>query len=357
MVEKNYRIIAFYLPQFHPIAENNEWWEEGFTEWTNVSRAKPLFRGHYQPRLPADLGFYDLRVPETRAAQAKLARRYGLEGFCYWHYWFAGKRLIERPFNEVLGSGQPDFPFCLAWANQSWTGVWHGTPDKMLMAQTYPGAKDDKAHFYAIVDAFRDERYMTIEGKPIFIVHSPAEIPEPKRFTDCWRELALEQGLPGLYFIGIAMPTWNPRHHGFDASILSNPGVIFEAMRTRLLRRMYNKLIRHIFTRPIVYSYKDIIRYAVPALATDFKQYPCVMPNWDNTPRCGMNGIVLDRSTPELFSLQLKMAFEQIRDQEIDQRIIFIKSWNEWAEGNYLEPDRRFGKAYLKVIKNMVGLG
>jgi lipopolysaccharide biosynthesis protein len=163
------RIIALYLPQYHPIPENDAWWGKGFTEWTNTAKARPLFRGHYQPHVPADLGFYDLRVPETRLAQATMAREYGIEGFCYYHYWFAGTRLIERPFNEVLASGQPDFPFCLCWANQTWTGAWHGLMNQILIEQTYPGTDDHRRHFDTLLPAFLDRRYMTVDGKPIFV--------------------------------------------------------------------------------------------------------------------------------------------------------------------------------------------
>src|SRR5208283_1156501 len=166
------RLIALYLPQYHPIPENDEWWGKGFTEWTNVVKAKPSFRGHRQPHIPADLGFYDLRVPETRIAQAELALEYGIGGFCYWHYWFGeGKKLLEKPFEEVLKSGEPDFPFCLAWANESWTGVWHGSPDKVLREQTYPGSNDDEAHFYYLLTAFRDSRYLKVDDRPIFYVY------------------------------------------------------------------------------------------------------------------------------------------------------------------------------------------
>src|SRR5437879_9338189 len=153
-VKGNARLIAFYLPQFHPIPENDAWWEPGFTEWTNVVRARPLFRGHRQPDLPTDLGFYDLRVAETRAAQAQLAAAHGIEAFCYWHYWFAGRRMLERPFDEVLRSGRPDFRFCLGWANQTWSGVWHGAPEQVLIEQTYPGEEDDRRHFAAVLPAF-----------------------------------------------------------------------------------------------------------------------------------------------------------------------------------------------------------
>ena len=181
------RVIAFYLPQFHPIPENDEWWGKGFTEWTNTAKAKPLFPGHYQPHVPADLGFYDLRVPEARFAQAEMAKEYGIEGFCYYHYYFAGKRLLERPFDEVLNSGMPDFPFCLCWANQTWTGIWHGSPDRVLIEQTYPGPGDDERHFDYLCKAFHDQRYIKVDGKPMFLVYCPKELPEPEKTTEFWR--------------------------------------------------------------------------------------------------------------------------------------------------------------------------
>ncbi len=198
------RVIAFYLPQFHPIAENDIWWGAGFTEWTNVAKAKSLFPGHRQPRVPADLGFYDLRVAETRAAQAAMARDCGVEGFCYWHYWFGnGRRILERPFHEVLASGEPDFPFCLAWANQSWTGIWHGNPGTTLIEQTYPGPADEVAHFEWALPAFRDPRHMRVDGKPIFVVFAPHDLPSTTSFIAHWRALAREAGLPGVYIIAI----------------------------------------------------------------------------------------------------------------------------------------------------------
>ena len=356
------RLIAFYLPQFHPIPENDEWWGKGFTEWTNVTKARPLFRGHYQPHLPADLGYYDLRVPETRIAQAEMAREHGIEGFCYWYYWFAGKRLLERPFCEVLESGKPDFPFCLSWANQTWTGIWHGASDRILIEQTYPGVKDYESHFYAVLDAFSDRRYITIESKPVFLVFLPHELPDPKRFTDCWRELAIKSGLKGLYFIGMAGPSWVPADYGFDASVPNNPGIILSNLHRssrsyldRICRKLINKdlrqLYRELFSKPTVYLYKDAIKHALPPLEKDFDQYPCVIPNGDNTPRSGVRGVVLHDSTPELFRIHLKEAIAQVYDRTHDKRVVFVKSWNEWAEGNYLEPDRRFGKAYLEVVK------
>src|SRR4030066_949188 len=190
------RVIALYLPQYPPIPENDEWWGRGFTEWTNTAKARTLFRGHYQPHVPADLGFYDLRVPETRIAQAEMAKEYGIEAFCYYHYWFAGKSLLERPFAEVLESGKPDFPFCLCWANQTWTGIWHGAPNRILIEQTYPGMEDHRRHFEALLPAFCDKRYLKVAGKPLFAIYNPMELPATPRVLELWRGLAANAGLP-----------------------------------------------------------------------------------------------------------------------------------------------------------------
>lgn len=184
------RIIAFYLPQCHPIPENDAWWGPGFTEWTNVAKARPLYPGHVQPQLPADLGFYDLRVAEVRAQQAQMAADCGVEGFCYWHYWFGGgKRILERPFHEVLSTNQPDLPFCLGWANQSWTGIWHGNPKSVLVEQTYPGPADEAAHFAWALPAFRDARHIRVDGKPMFVVFDPYDMPSTISFIEHWRRL------------------------------------------------------------------------------------------------------------------------------------------------------------------------
>src|SRR5690606_30741117 len=187
------KAIAFYLPQFHPIKENDEWWGKGFTEWTNVAKAKPMFPGHYQPHIPADLGFYDLRLSEARIAQADLAKKYGISAFCYWHYWFGnGRRILERPFQEVLESGTPDFPFCLAWANETWSGIWHGNPKTILVEQVYPGEQDYIDHFNSILPAFKDKRYFKVDGKPLFMVYKPMEIPDLPLFVSTFRRLATE---------------------------------------------------------------------------------------------------------------------------------------------------------------------
>jgi len=360
------RAIAFYLPQFHPIPENNKWWGNGFTEWTNAAKAKPLFLGHYQPHIPADLGFYDLRVPEVREAQAEMAQKYGIEGFCYYHYWFAGKRLIERPFDEVVKSGEPDFPFCLCWANQTWTGIWHGAPDRVLIEQTYPGIEDYTTHFYSVLDALADERYITIDGKPVFVIYDPENLPDLLQFTDLWRELAVKSGLKGLYFIGNTCNSLTLQANGFDASYMDGMANIKNKMNwisRSYIDKICNKLIgkdlincklwyRKFFKKPIVYLYKDVVKYAVPEIKTNPTQFPCVIPNWDNTPRSGNNGIVFHNSTPELFRMQLVKAVSQAqRYNDPELQLIFIKSWNEWAEGNYLEPDLKFGCAYLDVLQ------
>ena len=219
------RVIAFYLPQFHPTPENDKWWGKGFTEWTNVGKAKPLFKGHYQPKVPADLGYYDLRVPETRKAQADMAKEYGIEGFCYWHYWFGnGRRLLERPFNEVLNSGEPDFPFCLAWANHSWEDKQFSKDGghKMLMEQLYPGDEDYIAHFNAVLPAFKDHRYIRVNGNPVFVIYSPMNVPDAAHFISLWQELAKPHGFQIHFVAHTSKPEEMEQYKkwGFKATIM-----------------------------------------------------------------------------------------------------------------------------------------
>lgn len=349
------RLIALYLPQYHPIPENNQWWGNGFTEWTNVTKAKKLFPGHHQPNLPADLGFYDLRVPEVRNQQAALAKEYGIEGFCYYHYWFGGRRIIERPFNEVLSTGDPDFPFCLCWANETWSGIWHGNPKKILIEQTYPGLHDHQAHFNALLPAFRDSRYITADGKPVFLVYRPMNIPNVKDVMSLWRKMATDAGLKGLFLVASSpTPDWFPKQFGFDACIHS---------RMPQLRRWVSwknplKKIKQSFEKlrgyPTIYRYEDAIKYFLKKDGFLTEEYPIVVPNWDNTPRSGSNGLALTGSTPELFRKHLQEGIELAQQLPSGRRFVFIKSWNEWAEGNYLEPDRKFGAKYLEVIRDEI---
>lgn len=344
-------ILAFYLPQFHPIPENDEWWGKGFTEWTNTAKAKPLFPGHYQPHLPADLGYYDLRRHEARQAQADLARAHGIGGFIYWHYWFGnGKRLLELPFNEVLKSRQPDFPFCLAWANQSWTGIWHGLNEKVLMQQTYPGVEDHIRHFHSLLEAFNDSRYIRIDNKPVFFIYMPAEFPNLSAFTALWNKLAVTNGFSGIYFIGVENLQWDYRRHGFDGSTVYMPGHYLEIYQSNFFRGLKNSFKRHILKRfPLVVGYGDIVDHYRFEDFWNKDFIPCILPNWDNTPRSGRNGLVFHKSTPALFKKHLQSALRFAMENK--HPMVLIKSWNEWAEGNHLEPDQKWGNGYLEAVK------
>ena len=346
------RVLAHYLPQFHPIPENDEWWGRGFTEWTNVAKARPLFRGHVQPHLPSDLGFYDLRVPEVREAQADLARSHGLSGFCYWHYWFGGHLLLQRPLEEVLASGRPDFPFCVAWANQSWSGVWHGSPDRILIEQTYPGPEDDARHFAYLRRAFEDPRYLRVAGKPLFVIFEPRGLPEPARFVERWQMMASEAGLGGLYlvaFLGesdVAAAT----HHedGFDAALYFE----FPFGQTSSSWVRDRLRVRGIVRGPDRYQYAEDFRDPPPGIRG--RVIPTVCSNWDNTPRSGRRGRVALGATPERFAAQLRGAIEFATAAPPEEQIVMIKSWNEWAEGNYVEPDTEYGLARLEAVAREV---
>jgi lipopolysaccharide biosynthesis protein len=375
------RLIAFYLPQFHPIPENDLWWGKGFTEWTNVAKARPLFRGHYQPHVPADLGFYDLRVPEVRAAQADMARSAGIEGFCYWHYWFGGRRMLERPFNEVLKLKEPDFPFCLAWANHSWTGVWHGAPNKTLIEQVYPGRMDYERHFYAVLEALHDPRYLKIGKEPIFVVFQPADVPSPGEFTEMWQELARRNGLPGIHFVanlGFTTRQFDYSSAGFASAIAGDMLTVnrlnawqrslawYQArdggdsgiVRCKALARAVYlkglKQLRQCLSQPTVIEYAEAMVHFLPDAVLDPHVHPCVLPNWDHSPRAGTTSLIFNNSTPELFRKHLRQALRLVQDRRLADRIIFVKSWNEWAEGNHLEPDLKFGHQYLEVVRDEV---
>ena len=371
------RVIAYYLPQYHPIPENDKWWGKGFTEWTNVAKAKPLFKGHYQPRLPADLGFYDLRLPEVREQQAELARTHGVSGFCYYHYWFGnGKKLLERPFNEVVTSGKPDFPFMLCWANQTWQGVWFGNDSpEVLIKQLYPGKEDYINHFNYLRNAFSDSRYITIDEKPVFHVYMPRRIPELNLFVDTFRECAHKSGFKGIYLLATHCPQdWEPHSHGFDGVISNNFHRIRKDAVTRLLNRtpriINNKKsflgkvetkVRYLLrekdmserTKPYILEYEKFVRMISKWPDVEFDYFPQVVPDWDNSPRAGKKSLIIKGSTPALWLNHMQMARDYIKRYEPEKQIIFIKSWNEWAEGNYLEPDQKWGNAYLKILSKL----
>lgn len=351
------RAVAFYLPQFHPVPENDAWWGPGFTEWTNVARARPLYRGHRQPQQPADLGFYDLRVPETRRAQADLARAAGVEAFCYWHYWFGdGRRILERPFAEVLESGEPDLGFCLGWANQSWTGTWHGAPDRMLIEQRYPGPDDDRRHFEALLPAFHDPRHLRVDGRPVFYVFRPEQLPDARAWVERWRELAVRAGLPGLYLVaevsdllGRGSAYSLDGGDGFDAGVYVRLPAEVSARTTLAMR------VRRRLGQPERYPYaREPV--PVPAELAGPRLHPCVYPNWDNTPRSAHRGLVLDGASPAAFATQVDAALAAVADRDPEQRFLFVKSWNEWAEGNHLEPDQTHGHGYLDALAHSLGV-
>lgn len=343
------RLIALHLPQFHPIPENDAAWGAGFTEWVHVAAARRLYPGHDQPRIPADLGFYDLRLPEARAAQARLAEEHGIEAFCYWHYWFAGRRVLEGPVSELTRSGDPDFPFCLGWANATWTGIWYGAPDRILIEQTYPGEDDHRAHFESVLPMLRDPRYLTVEGRPFFAIFQPLEIPDVGAFCALWRELALAAGLPGLHLVGFGSGNFDPLAHGFDARVRHGPELPRPRGGEFGQRRWWHRALGI----PAVFSYRRFVERSLQE-RTHPHEYPVAVPNWDNTPRAGRRGSVLHGSTPELFRRNLRRAIERVADRPTERRIVVLKSWNEWAEGNTLEPDRRFGRANLEVVREEV---
>lgn len=342
-MERKARLIAYYLPQYHPIPENDKWWGKGFTEWVLVAGARPLFVGHEQPKIPGELGFYDLRLEETRIRQAELAREHGIEGFCYWHYWMGnGKRLLERPFNEVLESGVPDFPFCLAWANHSWNGVFFGARNKQLIEQKYGGKEDEENHFNYLLRAFKDPRYILVEGKPLLIIFDIWSIPECKGMMDFWRELALRAGLKGLHIVGIGNEVsekWLERF-GLDAS---------NCTRHRHIG-VLDKSEKH----PKIYQYKDAMKHFLKPGPYALYEYPSIVPNWDTTPRLGEEAVIFIQSTPELFARHVRQVLRKVIYKPMENRIVMIKSWNEWAEGNYLEPDWKYQRAYLEVIKEEI---
>lgn len=359
------RVIAFYLPQFHPIVENDEYWGKGFTEWTNVGKAKPLFKGHYQPRIPADLGYYDLRIPEVREAQAEMASGAGIEGFMYWHYWFGnGKMLLEEPFQQVLKLKKPDFPFCLGWANHSWTThSWNSSSqwkiDQTIVEQKYPGKQDYIRHFDYVLPAFRDSRYITIEGKVVFLVYAPKHCPDMKEFIELWQELALKNGLKGIHFIGMHSGWMDDLSSyydmGFDA--VNSSGLWHaEAKAIGKIRKMIQHKIRQIIGGVALdkYKYERIIENLFTEYDKLDNVYPTIIPQWDRSPRSGRRAVIYTGSTPKLFKKHAADAVELLRNKTPEKKIIFLKSWNEWGEGNYMEPDIKFGTGYLDALRAVI---
>lgn len=360
-------IIAFYLPQYHPFKENDEWWGKGFTEWTNVGKAKALFKGHNQPRVPTELGYYDLRLPMIREQQAQMARDAGVTAFCYWHYWFGnGKRLIPEVFDEVLVSGKPDFPFCLGWANHSWFAKnWNAdgtTTDKILMEQKYPGFDDAKSHFDFLLNAFKDDRYVKIDGMPLLYIFAPIDLPQ--EYVDNFRKWTKEAGFKDLYIVAnMANPKFTiemARAVGYKAispqRTLGNHLHELEKKSDLYIRtlQIFWKRIKGFLLHkpPFIVDYKKAYKTIVLDSDTDDYVIPSIVPQWDHTPRSGWNGTLLVNSTPEYFYKLSKRAIEIVRFKK--NPIIFLKSWNEWGEGNMMEPDITYGRGFIEALRKAI---
>lgn len=349
------RVLSFYLPQYYPTKENDEWWQKGFTEWTNVGRTMPLFKGHYQPKVPADLGYYDLRVPEVREEQAKLAKEAGIEGFCFWHYWFNGERLLDRVFSEIVESGKPDFPFCLCWANHSWYRKnWDPTkPNIMLMEQTYPGVEDYTNHFNSMLKAFKDARYIRVDGKPVFGVYKPLDIPNLDVFFKTWNKLAKENGIPGFYFFGFTFEETQIdaiKNAGFDS-------VVFDYMLSTYREHegaFINKVIRKVREKiglPNIFEYLEYARLVIKQVVVRDDLHPCIIPNYDHSPRSGNKFIIIHNSLPKYFGDLCSSVFLKLKKRRGEENLVFVKAWNEWGEGNYMEPDLKYGHGYISALK------
>lgn len=367
MINKKARVIAFYLPQYHPTPENDKFWGKGFTEWTNVAKAKPLFKGHYQPRIPADLGFYDLRLPQVREAQAEMAREAGVEGFMYWHYWFGnGKMLLEKPFEEVLASGKPDFPFCLGWANHDWsTKTWKDQNGNskgavMIAEQLYPGKEDYINHFNYCLLAFKDSRYITVDGKPIFFIYDPVSHPDMKEFIELWRTLAMENGLKGIHFVGNCVGRTSSVEQimamGFDAVTTNRMYKGEVAVVGSVWRRRLNTLLTWYMggLKLSKYDYATVVNNMSDPIDREEYCYPSIIPGYDRTPRAGRAAHIYDNATPEAFKNHVHNVLQYVKDKDYEHKIIVLKSWNEWGEGNYMEPDLKYGHGFLDALADEV---
>ena len=350
------RLIAFYLPQYHPIAENDEWWGKGFTEWRNVAKAKPLFPKHYQPHLPADLGFYDLRAPETRMAQAAMARKYGIYGFCYYHYWFNGKCLLDLPAEEMLSSKNPDFPFCLCWANENWTRRWDGEDQHVLIEQKYSEA-DDRQHIRDLFRFFRDERYIRIDGKPMFLVYRTENMPDPAQAARIWRNEAIKNGIGELYLVRVeSIGKCDPTSIHFDAAVEFAPDWWNKGLRLNDYQGPVDKSngevedYNQIYANNYIHTYDQLVETMLAKPIPDYKFMRCVTPSWDNTARRQKGAHVFLGSTPQKYQDWLKRTIEWTQERMAgDENLVFVNAWNEWAEGNHLEPDQEFKRGYLEA--------
>lgn len=342
------KVIAYYLPQFHPFKENNEWWGEGFTEWTNVTKARPQYLGHQQPRLPGELGFYDLRLPQVMRQQIDLAKQYGVNGFCFHHYWFGGKRLMETPVQNFLKDKSLDIDFCLCWANENWTRRWDGLENDVLISQKH-SPEDDIAFLDDIMPALKDERYIRVDGKPLLILYRASSLPDAKETGKRWREHAIKNGLPGLYLVVVnAFDVSSPQPYDFDAIVEFPP----HQVGAKDITDSITPLNKNFSGR--VYDYEELALRAGKIDNENFTYFKAVMPSWDNEARKPTQGFSFYNAKPEFYAKWLDSAIKTTMKRRPEERLVFVNAWNEWAEGAHLEPDRHNGYAYLHATANIL---
>lgn len=363
------RIIAFYLPQFHEIPENNKWWGEGFTEWINVKKAKPLFEGHNQPRIPLNNNYYDLTDENTQEWQVKIAKEYGIYGFCFYHYWFDGHLLLEKPVEQYLDNSKCDLPFCICWANEHWTNAWISDENKVLMEQKYGGQKEWKAHFDYLLPYMKDRRYIKNNGKPLFIIYRPEIIECLNEMLDYWQELSILNGLGEIEFayqhIGLDLLKnkdtsrfcynieYQPIYANYELE--KNKAATLKKIKrcvSKILESKFKKDIRNLHLGGLIKSDYDKTWNTILSMnPQNEKSVPGAFVDWDNTPRRGAKGRVYLGVTPEKF--QKYLSKQIFRAKKIyNKDMLFVFAWNEWAEGGYLEPDTKNKYAYLESIRN-----
>jgi len=346
------KLIAFYLPQFHPFPENDEWWGNGFTEWVNVAEARALWRGHAQPRIPLDMGFYDLRLPEVQIEQARLARRYGIHGFAYHYYWFSGKRLLHKPLEILLAERRIEIPFCLSYANQNWTRRWNGQDDDVLLRQTHDET-DDRAFIRSLIPFFRDDRYIRIHDKPLLLIYRTGLYSDPAKTAELWREEAAKHGL-GLFLcrVEFGSDVFPPAQIGYDAAVEFPPHQAPGLPPPRTYSANGLPGVVPGYTGSVV-DYPDFAAGMIGRPLPDYTLFRTAMPGWDNTPRRRLRGDVMINSTPAEFERWLTALVKQSMDRHLETaRFVFINAWNEWGEGAYLEPCKKWGHGYLEAVRN-----
>jgi 2-polyprenyl-3-methyl-5-hydroxy-6-metoxy-1,4-benzoquinol methylase len=339
------RLIAFYLPQFHPTPENDQWWGKGFTEWTNVTKAEPLFEGHLQPHLPTDSGFYDLRLREARYEQIKMAKRYGIDAFCYHYYWFSGKRILNRPLDDMLADPESDMPFCLCWANENWTRRWDGADHEILIAQEYL-ADDDLNLIKSLAPFFQDKRYIRVNGKPFFIVYRAQQFPDPSKTAAIWRDYCRSIGLGEIHICGALT-------HGNEDSVPAgfDSGIEFPPHNPRVGNINDQAEFYEPFAGNLM-QYSTIAQSYLDRSYGNTQVFKTVFPSWDNTARTKERALVVLNGTPENYEHWLASTIDLVRQNGRTDELVFINAWNEWAEGCHLEPDRWFGHGFLQATQN-----